>query len=189
MPRPGGWNQSGQTKECMEEARRGAASGAGFRSGRCTAEPRRRSVAALLAFVFSLALASVLVAGCSQGAAEGDSGAGAAPAGDGTISVTCTIDGTEGGHGVIYDGALSLPEGSNVYDALLATGVDLSVKASMGMGTYIEGIDGLMEKEQSPNSGWLFSVNGTISSVGCDSYFLEDGDAVEWVWKVDALSQ
>ena len=144
-------------------------------------QTRRRKAAPLIAIVSALALAFALAAGCSQG--EG----GGAPAAE-TITVTCTIDGTEGGHGLIYDGTLELEQGSNVYDALLATEVDLSVKSSMGMGTYVAGIDGLMEKEQSNDSGWLYSINGEVASVGCDSYTLADGDAITWEWKLDALT-
>lgn len=103
------------------------------------------------------------------------------------ITVSVKIDGTEGEHGVIYDGDVQVPEGSSVYDALVATDVEVSSKKSLGMGTYVAGIDGLFEREIAKTSGWVYSVNGDVSSTSSDQYTVEDGDKVEWLFKVEAV--
>jgi|GEM_PF-4706694 len=107
---------------------------------------------------------------------------------EGQITVALMIDGSEAGQGVIYDGAVIVPDDASVYDVMVASGVPLTVKSSMGMGTYISGIDGLMEKDQAQTSGWLYSVNGNKAGSSCDAIKVADGDQVEWTWRLDAIS-
>lgn len=101
------------------------------------------------------------------------------------ITVSVTIDGTEGGKGTIYDGSVQIPEGGSVYDALLETGVDMKVKSSSA---YVESIGGLAEKEQASTSGWIYRVNGEMAGVMCSEYKLNEGDKVSWTWYLDALN-
>lgn len=50
---------------------------------------------------------------------------------------------------------------------------------------YIEAIANLYEFDCGPGSGWTYSVNGAFPSVGCSSYALSPGDAVEWHYTCD----
>ena len=56
-------------------------------------------------------------------------------------------------------------------------------------GTYISGISGpngtLKEKDRGPNSGWMYSVNGSIASVTMNQYFVSDGDSIEMFYTDD----
>ena len=43
---------------------------------------------------------------------------------------------------------------------------------------YIRGIDGLSEFDNGPNSGWMYTVNGTHPEVGVSARFIQDGDVI-----------
>ena len=105
--------------------------------------------------------------------------------------VSIRVDATEAKRGeVLFEGDVKVPkEGATVEDALRATNLAITAKSSLGIGTYVSGIDGVMEKEQAATSGWLFSVNGEKSSVSCDKVKLSEGDQIEWVWKLDGVSE
>ena len=135
------------------------------------------ALAAALMLVAALALCA-----CSGG--DGGSGGASGP----QMTVHVTIDGTEGGKGIIYDGDVTIAEGESAYTATLATEVDMVSGSSLGMGAYVSSIAGLSEKDPQPTSGWIYSVNGEHASVSCDGYTLADGDVVEWVWHIDAVS-
>ena len=47
---------------------------------------------------------------------------------------------------------------------------------------YIQGINYLYEFSCGPESGWIFTVNGSFPDVGCSSYELKDGDEVAWTY-------
>lgn len=50
---------------------------------------------------------------------------------------------------------------------------------------YIEGIGYLYEFDGGPLSGWMYKVNGWFPNYGCSSYYLKDGDVIEWVYTCD----
>ena len=50
---------------------------------------------------------------------------------------------------------------------------------------YIEGINYLYEFDGSNQSGWMYKVNGWFPNYGCSSYYLSDGDVIEWVYTCD----
>ena len=50
---------------------------------------------------------------------------------------------------------------------------------------YVEGINYLYEFDGGPGSGWMFKVNGWFPNYGCSSYYLSDGDVIEWVYTCD----
>ena len=52
------------------------------------------------------------------------------------------------------------------------------VDASAYDSVYIEGIGNLYEFDCGPQSGWMYSVNGTYPGLGCSAYTLADGDVV-----------
>lgn len=47
---------------------------------------------------------------------------------------------------------------------------------------YVEGINYLYESDGGAGSGWMFKVNGWFPNYGCSSYYLSDGDVIEWVY-------
>jgi hypothetical protein len=75
--------------------------------------------------------------------------------------------------------AVSVPQGSNARDALVASGANVS-----GSVTYITGIDGLYEKACSSGSGWMYSVNGVTPMKPASAYVLSAGDVVRWYYVV-----
>ena len=50
---------------------------------------------------------------------------------------------------------------------------------------YIEGINYLYEFDGGNLSGWMYKVNGWFLNYGCSSYYLSDGDVIEWVYTCD----
>lgn len=90
--------------------------------------------------------------------------------------------------GIIFaEQRIEFAEGESVFDLLLRimreNNIHLEfVKATLYNSAYIEGIANIYEKDCGSYSGWIYKVNGEISSVGCSSYFLKDGDRVEWVY-------
>ncbi|MGN0720418.1 MAG: DUF4430 domain-containing protein [Anaerovoracaceae bacterium] len=50
---------------------------------------------------------------------------------------------------------------------------------------YIEGINFLYEFDGGNLSGWMYKVNGWFPNYGCSSYYLSDGDVIEWVYTCD----
>jgi hypothetical protein len=54
-----------------------------------------------------------------------------------------------------------------------------------GTSVYIEGIDYLYEFDCGDLSGWEYSVNDSFPNVGCNSYTVQDGDTVRWLYTCD----
>ena len=50
---------------------------------------------------------------------------------------------------------------------------------------YVEGINYLYEFDGGVGSGWMYKVNGWYPNYGCSSYYLSDGDVIEWVYTCD----
>lgn len=83
-------------------------------------------------------------------------------------------------NGILYaKRGMTLAKGATAYDALKRTGLVLDSKTS-AFGVYIRAIQSLAEKACGPQSGWMYTVNGQIASVGCGAYELRDGDTVRW---------
>ena len=59
------------------------------------------------------------------------------------------------------------------------------VDASAYDSVYIEGIGNIYEFDCGPQSGWMYSVNGTYPGLGCSAYTLADGDAVVFSYTCD----
>ncbi len=53
-----------------------------------------------------------------------------------------------------------------------------------GRSDYVTGIGGLKEKKCGPESGWLYSVNGVYPNKGANSYKVQPGDEVVWIYTV-----
>ena len=96
---------------------------------------------------------------------------------DDAIVVHVTVDGSLGDAGT-SSATVSLGTGSTAYDALVATGVDVSAKGT-AYGIYVSGIGGL---SAGSDTGWVYAVNGSEPNVSADSYELSDGDSVTWTF-------
>lgn len=59
------------------------------------------------------------------------------------------------------------------------------VDASAYDSIYIEGIGNLYEFDCGPQSGWMYSVNGTYPGLGCSGYTLADGDVIVFSYTLD----
>lgn len=59
------------------------------------------------------------------------------------------------------------------------------VDASAYDSVYIEGIGNLYEFDCGPQSGWMYSVNGTYPGLGCSAYTLADGDVIVFSYTLD----
>lgn len=59
------------------------------------------------------------------------------------------------------------------------------VDASAYDSVYIEGIGNLYEFDCGPQSGWMYSVNGTYPGLGCSGYTLADGDVIVFSYTLD----
>lgn len=94
------------------------------------------------------------------------------------VSVTISADGSLGGGGVSGPVTLTFEEGATVYDALASAG--WSAQASWGaFGAYVTSINGVAADAQ---TGWTYTVNGSMPSTACSSYKLSDGDVVVWTF-------
>ena len=94
------------------------------------------------------------------------------------VSVTISADGSLGGGGVSGPVTLTFEEGATVYDALASAG--WSAQASWGaFGAYVTSINGVAADAQ---TGWTYTVNGSMPSKACSSYKLSDGDVVVWTF-------
>lgn len=87
-------------------------------------------------------------------------------------------------NGIILDTTvLKIENGDTVYDILTEGARTYRIQTET-KGTdelvYVEGIAYLYELQFGDLSGWVYSVNGSSAAVGCGSYVLSDGDAIEW---------
>lgn len=120
--------------------------------------------------------------GSGGSSSNGGGSAGGAP-GSGQdqpkrVSVTISADGSLGGGGVSGPVTLTFEEGATVYDALASAG--WSAQASWGaFGAYVTSINGVAADAQ---TGWTYTVNGSMPSMACSSYKLSDGDVVVWTF-------
>ena len=83
---------------------------------------------------------------------------------------------------------VEVPANGSAYDALLkaANANGITVQAKMtSLGVYVEGINGLMEKDRGPLSGWMYRVNGEFPGYSMDTYTVKDGDRIELVYTED----
>ena len=79
---------------------------------------------------------------------------------------------------------------STVFDALNTVcrnnGIQLeSTYTPLYESYYVEGINYLYEFDGGAGSGWMYKVNGWFPNYGCSSYYLSDGDVIEWVYTCD----
>ncbi|OFK23338.1 DUF4430 domain-containing protein [Olsenella sp. HMSC062G07] len=90
-----------------------------------------------------------------------------------TIEVTVDVPGSSG--------VVSVPAGASAYDALLATGADVTSGPSrFGSGTWVYGINGIGSAHDGAGRGWTYTVNGSSPSLMSDEYAVSAGDVIRW---------
>ena len=146
--------------------------------------------------IVALILSLMLLCGC----AKSDGTEVADTNGDGkltcTLEIRCdTLLGnldklTEGKAALVPEDGTLLPVteveftgGNSVFDVFRQTLKNQKihfeyVDASAYDSVYIEGIGNLYEFDCGPQSGWMYSVNGTYPGLGCSGYTLADGDVI-----------
>lgn len=109
----------------------------------------------------------------------------ASPAPQFSKYITLTIDASKGGDGVVASGRqVGINAGDSVYTALKRY-CDANKIILSGSSNYVSAIDGVAEFDNGSQSGWIYSVNGTFAQVGCNSYKLNGGENVKWIYTID----
>lgn len=91
---------------------------------------------------------------------------------------------------VIYKGYVDISS-KTAADVTIKVLIDnkISYRAKgTGGSIYFYSIAGLKERDNGPNSGWCYFVNGIKPSVGAGGYTLKDGDILEWKYLEDGLN-
>ena len=81
-------------------------------------------------------------------------------------------------------------KGESVFDVLLRVlkkeKIHIEfVKTPVNDNVYIEGINNIYEFDCGELSGWMYRINGKFPNYGCGEYYLEKGDAVEFIYTCD----
>ncbi len=114
----------------------------------------------------------------AQAPSDGTGGGSQEPA---AITVRVVVDSSAANGSVSADTTVTFEEGATAYDALCSTGLSVNARDS-GFGVYVAGIGGLAEFDYGGESGWKYSVNGSMPGYSSSSYTLHDGDVVRWVY-------
>lgn len=108
-----------------------------------------------------------------------------------TVSIDCSAISDRSAEHIPDDGVilppteLELCAGETVYDLLVQCAQSCSISLESDTTSYIRGIAHIREQDFGPLSGWVYLVNGQSPSVGCDSYELQPGDRVEWIYSLE----
>lgn len=155
----------------------------------------RRAIASVLVVT---ALAASCLAGCTQTVAEngGSVAAGSAveaPAGSASVTtsandaemieVKVVVDSSAADGSVSFDGAVEVPEGATVLDALKATGLELDVQDSE-YGAFVNAINGLGTGDFGDASGWGYDLNGEMVMESADVATVSANDTLTWTYLV-----
>ena len=110
------------------------------------------------------------------------------PIGKVTLSIRCDVLTEEENRIILSETELVLTEGETVFDILKEATqtykIHMEYSGSPKL-AYIEGIDGLYERDHGGLSGWVYYVNGESPSVSCGSYQLKDGDTIAFHYSLE----
>jgi len=84
---------------------------------------------------------------------------------------------------LLSESTASISEGESVLSVLIRVGREKNVPVVYSGGKksgYVEGIGGLFEFDEGPESGWVYSVNGERPGKSSGLYPLKNGDDVVW---------
>ena len=85
----------------------------------------------------------------------------------------------------LIEDEIFLHENSSVYDALIKLLKDNNIDFEEKSDGYIASIGSFDEFEHGSKSGWMFTINGELSTKGCKSVKLEAGDKIVWFYTDD----
>lgn len=137
-----------------------------------------RSLRLLAAALLAAALSAGVLAGCSnsddanQGGARPEATQSASEKAVTVSAVNTLTDET------LASGAVELPEGSTVLDALQALPVDVVVEDSQ-YGAYVSAVGDVVGEGM---QGWTYTVNGEMLPVSAGEAVVQPGDVVEWTF-------
>lgn len=123
----------------------------------------------------------------SSGSSSAD-GSSASSSSRDTITISVSVSSSEADGSVSASARPTFERGATAYDALCATGLSVNAQ-NTAFGIYVAAIGGLAEKDWGGASGWKYYVNGVDPSVSCGNYVLEDGDVVEWRYRIDGTAR
>lgn len=123
----------------------------------------------------------------SSGSSSAD-GSSASSSSRDTITISVSVSSSEADGSVSASARPTFERGATAYDALCATGLSVNAQ-NTAFGIYVAAIGGLAEKDWGGASGWKYYVNGVDPSVSCGNYVLEDGDMVEWRYRIDGTAR
>ena len=113
-------------------------------------------------------------------------------AGKVSFSISCEsvagLDGLPEDGVILEEQSFDIAEGETVYDLLVRAAKQYRIQTdASGTGelVYVSGIANLYEFDHGDLSGWVYTVNGAVPSVGCGAYRLADGDRVAWIYTTD----
>ncbi len=110
------------------------------------------------------------------------------PIGTVTLSIRCDVLTEEENRVILSQTAFVLAEGETVFDILKEATAQYQIHMEYSGSpklAYIEGIDGLYERDHGGLSGWVYFVNGESPSISCGSYKLKDGDTIAFHYSLE----
>lgn len=86
---------------------------------------------------------------------------------------------------IIFSASAEHREGITVFDLLFEQAREKNVPVvfqGSKSSAYITGINGLCEKANGPESGWVYTVNNKTVMKSCSKCTLNPGDTVQWIY-------
>lgn len=88
---------------------------------------------------------------------------------------------------ILMKSSVEIGEGDTVLDILLRVSEEKGIEVAytdmpMFNSCYIEGINGIFEKDCGASSGWMYSVNGEFPQVGTNACTVSPGDEILFVY-------
>ncbi|WP_233147163.1 S-layer homology domain-containing protein [Paenibacillus selenitireducens] len=101
-----------------------------------------------------------------------------------TKTITLSVDKRSIGEGdIIAPVSVTIQDGDTAFTALKRAvdqrGISIDYIGS-GASLYVQAIDGLGEFDKGPQSGWMYTVNGTFPNYSAGLYTLNNGDTLRW---------
>lgn len=116
----------------------------------------------------------VIAAKTTNSGSDGDSSKPAAK------KITLSVVGDSVKGTILPATTMELQTGDTAYSVLVRKLGDKVQARGSGASLYVEAIDGLAEFDRGPQSGWMYSVNGSFPNESAGSRTLKDKDVVAW---------
>ncbi len=80
--------------------------------------------------------------------------------------------------------SVSLPENSSVYNLMIGArdmhDISFGGKEYIGLGFFVDEINGVKNNANGSNKYWIYSINGKKADVGISQYIVKEGDTINW---------